>query len=67
MVDDARPARAQVPGSPGDHGWGGLASTMFLIDPAEELVVIFLTQLAPSSTYPLRAELRALVHQALID
>ncbi len=61
------PARAQVPGNPGDYGWGGRASTVFMVDPAEDMVVLFLTQLAPSSTYPLRSELRALVHQALID
>ncbi len=61
------PARAHVSGNPGDHGWGGWASTMFLIDPVEDMTVIFLTQLGPSGTYPLRAELRALVHQALID
>ena len=34
---------------------------------AEQLTAIFLTQLAPSTTYPLRSELRQLVYQALID
>ena len=38
----------------GDYAWGGAASTAFWIDPAEELVVLFLTQLLPSSTYPIR-------------
>lgn len=61
------PARAGVPGNPGDHGWGGWASTVFIVDPAEDMTVVFLTQLGPSGTWPLRAELRALVHQALID
>ena len=60
------PARAHAPGSAGDYGWGGWASTMFMVDPAEEMVVIFLTQLGPSGTWPLRTELRALVHQALL-
>ena len=61
------PEIAQTPGSPGDFGWGGRASTLFIIDPVEDMVAIFFTQLAPSSTYPLRKELRALVHQALVD
>ena len=61
------PARAHVSGNPGDYGWGGRASTVFLVDPAEEMVAIFLTQLLPSSAYPLRSELRALIYQALTD
>ncbi|MDH3665571.1 MAG: beta-lactamase family protein [Paracoccaceae bacterium] len=61
------PARAQTLGSPGDFGWGGMASTVYWVDPAEEMVVIFLTQLSPSSSYPIRKELRALVYSALTD
>jgi CubicO group peptidase (beta-lactamase class C family) len=45
--------------------WGGAASTAFWIDPAEELTVSFFTQMFPSSTYPLRPQLRQLVYQAL--
>ena len=45
--------------------WGGAASTTFWIDPAEELTVSFFTQLLPSSTYPIRPQLRQLVYQAL--
>jgi hypothetical protein len=37
------------------------------VDPVEELAVILLTQLMPSSTYPLRRELRVLCYQAIID
>jgi CubicO group peptidase (beta-lactamase class C family) len=61
------PAKAQVIGSPGEHAWGGAASTAFWIDPEEDMSVIFLTQLMPSSTYPLRRELRVLTYQALIE
>jgi len=61
------PARAQVLGTPGEYAWGGAASTAFWIDPAEEMVVILLTQLTPSSTYPIRRELRVLTYQAIID
>ncbi|MEO1491937.1 MAG: serine hydrolase domain-containing protein [Pseudomonadota bacterium] len=61
------PARAQTLASVGDFGWGGLASTVFWVDPVEDMTVIFLTQLIPSSSYPLRKELRALVYSSLID
>jgi len=60
------PAAAQILGSPGEFGWGGAASTFFFIDPFEDLTAIFLTQLMPSSSYPIRRELRALVNQAIV-
>jgi CubicO group peptidase (beta-lactamase class C family) len=53
--------------SVGEFSWGGLASTAFWVDPVEDLIVLFLTQLAPSSTYPIRTQLRQLVNQALVD
>ena len=53
--------------SVGEHHWGGAASTFFWVDPAEELFVVFLTQLVPSSTYPIRRELRARVYQSLVN
>ena len=58
------PARTLLPGTAGDFSWGGMASTYFWIDPREELIVIFMTQLMPSATYPLRRELRTLVYSA---
>jgi CubicO group peptidase (beta-lactamase class C family) len=61
------PVRAAVVGSVGEYAWGGAASTMFWVDPREELVGLLLTQLLPSSTYPLRREMKALTYQALID
>jgi CubicO group peptidase (beta-lactamase class C family) len=61
------PVRAQTLGSEGDFGWGGMASTVYWVDPAEDMVVIFLTQLTPSSSYPIRNELRALVYSALVS
>ena len=59
-------AKSQINGSVGEYGWGGMASTNFFIDPVEELVMIFMTQLIPSSIYPIRQELRAIVNGALI-
>jgi CubicO group peptidase (beta-lactamase class C family) len=61
------PAKAEVICSPGEHFWGGAASTAFWIDPREDLIAILMTQLMPSSSYPIRRELRALTYQALID
>jgi CubicO group peptidase (beta-lactamase class C family) len=61
------PVAGKVPASAGELSWGGAASTAFWIDPAEELTVSFFTQLLPSSTYPIRSQLRQLVYQALID
>ncbi|PWC29907.1 serine hydrolase domain-containing protein [Teichococcus aestuarii] len=61
------PARAQILGTPGEYAWGGAASTAFWVDPAEEMAVILLTQLMPSSAYPIRRELRVLTYQAIID
>ena len=60
-------ARAKTAGSVGDFGWGGAASTTFHVDPVEDMVVLFMTQLMPSSTYPLRPYIRQLVRQAIID
>lgn len=61
------PTRTRMPGSVGDYGWGGMASTYFWTDPVEDLCCIFFTQLIPSSAYPNRAEFKALVHAALTD
>jgi CubicO group peptidase (beta-lactamase class C family) len=61
------PARAQILGTPGEYAWGGAASTAFWIDPVEDLIAIFMTQLMPSSSYPLRRELRVLTYAALLD
>ncbi|MEO9522698.1 serine hydrolase domain-containing protein [Marinobacter alexandrii] len=59
-------AKSHTIGSVGEYGWGGLASTNFFVDPVEDLVVVFMTQLMPSSSYPIRQELRAMVHGALV-
>jgi CubicO group peptidase (beta-lactamase class C family) len=61
------PAKAQILGTPGEYAWGGAASTAFWIDPVEDMAVIMLTQLMPSSTYPIRRELRVLTYQAIVD
>lgn len=59
------PALAGAPGTAGDFSWGGIASTFFWIDPVMDLSVLFFTQLSPSSSYPARPQLKALVHGAV--
>ena len=61
------PAQPLIPGSVGDFFWGGAASTFFWVDPLEDLTVVFLTQLLPSSAYPIRRELRTLVYSAFTE
>lgn len=61
------PASYRVLSSPGEYAWGGAASTAFWCDPHEDIAVVFLTQLLPSSTHPIRPQLKQLVYQALVD
>jgi CubicO group peptidase (beta-lactamase class C family) len=56
-----------IPGSNGEFYWGGAASTAFWVDPVEEVTAVFMTQLVPSSLYPVRRELRTLVYGALME
>jgi CubicO group peptidase (beta-lactamase class C family) len=64
VVED--PAAYRVLTSAGEYGWGGAASTAFWIDPAEDLTVLFMTQLMPSNTLAVRTYLRQLVQQAVV-
>ena len=61
------PAANKVTSSGGEYAWGGAASTAFWVDPAEELTALFFTQLLPSTTYPIRRELKQLVYSAIVD
>jgi CubicO group peptidase (beta-lactamase class C family) len=64
VVQDA--AKHKAVASEGEYNWGGAASTTFWVDPAEQVTVVFLTQLTPSNTHPIRTRLRQLVYQALV-
>ena len=61
------PVKAKIQSSVGEYGWGGAASTAFWVDPAEDLTVLFFTQLLPSSAHPIRSQLKGLVSQAIVD
>ena len=51
----------------GDYYWGGAASTIFWIDPAEDMVVIFMTQLMPSATFNFRGQLKNIIYSAIVE
>jgi CubicO group peptidase (beta-lactamase class C family) len=51
----------------GDYYWGGAASTIFWVDPLEDLCVVFLTQLLPSSTFNFRGQLKSIVYGAIAE
>ncbi|MDE0428621.1 MAG: serine hydrolase [Caldilineaceae bacterium] len=55
-----------APGSAGIFGWGGAATTQFWIDPAEEMLGIFMTQFMPTGHYPVTREFRVAAYQALV-
>jgi CubicO group peptidase (beta-lactamase class C family) len=61
------PVRAGYLTSAGEAGWGGAASTVFWVDPALGLVVVFMTQALPSAALPIRNKLHQLVRQAIVD
>ena len=60
-------AGSQALGSVGTFGWGGAANTTFWVDPKEELIGLLMLQYMPSGRYPIIADFRTLVYQALVD
>lgn len=65
IVDDL--GRRGVPGSVGEFGWGGAYHSTYWVDPAEELVVVYLTQLIPAGDIDDHGKLRSLIYQAIVD
>ncbi|WP_438827134.1 serine hydrolase domain-containing protein [Sphingomonas bacterium] len=58
-------ARSLIPGSTGEYHWGGMFSTAFFVDPVERLSMVFMTQVSPSSAFPIRRELKTMIYSAL--
>ena len=56
-----------IPGSVGEFGWGGAYHSTYWVDPAEELVVVYLTQLLPAGDIDDHDKMRALVYQSIVD
>lgn len=65
MVMD--PARTLMPASRGEFYWGGAYSTAFFVDPVEGITMVLMTQLYPSSAYPVRRQLKTLIYSALME
>lgn len=61
------PGKRGFPGGIGEFGWGGAYGSTYWVDPAEDLVVVYFTQLRPSSIVKDQLMLRALIYQALVD
>lgn len=59
------PVATMLPGNAGEFYWGGMFSTNFFIDPVDDIIVIFMTQLMPSNAYPIRRTLKTMVYAAL--
>ena len=51
----------------GEYYWGGAASTIFWVDPKEDMVVVFMTQLMPSATFNFRGQLRNIIYSAIVE
>ena len=58
--------RTQNVGSLGEYYWGGAASTIFWIDPVEDMIVIFLTQFMPSGTFNFRGQIKQILYPGLL-
>ncbi len=56
-----------IPGSVGEFGWGGAYHSTYWVDPKEELVVVYFTQIIPAGNVDDHEKLRALVYQAIVD
>jgi len=65
MVID--PSKTLMPASKGEFYWGGAYSTAFFVDPVESITMVFMTQLYPSSAYPVRRQLKTLIYSALME
>ncbi len=59
------PSATMMPGNAGDFYWGGMFSTGFFVDPVDDIIMIFMTQLMPSSAYPVRREIKTMLYSAL--
>jgi len=65
-VDGAKAPLAEL-GTPGSYNWGGFFYTGFIIDPKEELVVVFMGQLHPTGGLTLDRQVQELGYAAITD
>lgn len=65
MLTDA--GSAKEPLSPGTFGWGGAYCTYFFVDPVEDVIGIFMTQIAPYRHLDIRQQFSSIVNQSIIE
>jgi len=53
------------PGSAGSYWWSGSANTYFYVDPAKDIIILFMTQFIPNYYYPVFSEFRELVYKSI--
>ena len=63
VVEDA--GRAGTYSTDGEFSWGGAASTIFWVDPVNQVTAVMMTQYMPSNKYPLREDLKAMIYSGL--
>lgn len=56
-----------TPGSVGEYGWGGAYHSSYWVDPKEEMIVVYFTQLIPAGDIDDHGKLRALIYQAIVN
>ena len=59
--------QCQIPGSQGEFGWGGAASTYFWIDPREEFIGVQMAQFQPNGYHQIANDFRVAAYQAIVD
>ncbi len=63
ILEDPSESRGGALSGQGEFGWGGIANTYFSIDIKKGIYMIFMTQLIPSNCFPIRPQLRYIVHK----
>lgn len=58
---------SSVATSVGEFGWSGAAQTYFSIAPAEDMILLFMSQLIPTHPYPVRNQFVNMVYAAITD
>ena len=61
------PEMAASNGTVGEYGWDGLPGTYFMVDPKEELMLIYMQQIQQGADLRLRRKMRQIVYGALED
>lgn len=61
------PTKSGLNGSVGEYNWEGLAGTLFWVDPAEQMVGLYMIQMLPPRLGDHRLKFKRLAYQAIAD